>query len=76
MHPQIIKDAPDYCPICGMDLVPMQQVEDDENKTYNALMKKFKISVMFPIPVFFIAISAMLSLNTFFHILRQDKLIV
>ncbi|TKB97915.1 HlyD family efflux transporter periplasmic adaptor subunit [Pedobacter cryophilus] len=23
MHPQIIKDQPDTCPICGMDLVPM-----------------------------------------------------
>lgn len=24
MHPQIVKDAPGSCPICGMDLVPMQ----------------------------------------------------
>ncbi|HEY0667972.1 MAG TPA: heavy metal-binding domain-containing protein, partial [Sphingobacteriaceae bacterium] len=23
MHPQIIKDAPGSCPICGMDLVPV-----------------------------------------------------
>ena len=25
MHPQIIKDQPGTCPICGMDLVPMHQ---------------------------------------------------
>ncbi|HEY9045612.1 MAG TPA: efflux RND transporter periplasmic adaptor subunit [Ohtaekwangia sp.] len=26
MHPQIIRDAPGSCPICGMDLVPISQV--------------------------------------------------
>ncbi|RJR38555.1 MAG: efflux RND transporter periplasmic adaptor subunit [Deltaproteobacteria bacterium] len=25
MHPQIIRDAPGKCPICGMDLVPVRQ---------------------------------------------------
>ncbi len=25
MHPEIIRDAPGACPICGMNLVPMQQ---------------------------------------------------
>ena len=27
MHPQIVRDAPGKCPICGMDLVPMQAAE-------------------------------------------------
>jgi hypothetical protein len=25
MHPQIIRDQPGTCPICGMELVPMKQ---------------------------------------------------
>jgi Cu(I)/Ag(I) efflux system membrane fusion protein len=29
MHPQIIRDQPGRCPICGMDLVPMEVVEPD-----------------------------------------------
>ncbi len=28
MHPQIVKDGPGTCPICGMDLVP-KQIRDD-----------------------------------------------
>lgn len=28
MHPEIIRDAPGSCPICGMDLVPMEKHED------------------------------------------------
>ncbi len=28
MHPQIVRDAPGSCPICGMDLVPMAMGDD------------------------------------------------
>ncbi|MGE5425097.1 MAG: efflux RND transporter periplasmic adaptor subunit [Syntrophothermus sp.] len=28
MHPQIRKDAPGKCPICGMDLIPLNQLND------------------------------------------------
>jgi RND family efflux transporter MFP subunit len=28
MHPEIIRDAPGSCPICGMDLVPMEKHEE------------------------------------------------
>lgn len=29
MHPQIRKDEPGDCPICGMDLIPASKMEDD-----------------------------------------------
>ena len=29
MHPQIIRDEPGDCPICGMDLIPMGAASDD-----------------------------------------------
>ncbi len=32
MHPQVLKDAPGKCPICGMDLVPVE-VETEHNST-------------------------------------------
>lgn len=32
MHPQIIRDEPGTCPICGMDLVKVQRPEDPDNK--------------------------------------------
>ncbi|MDT8415416.1 MAG: efflux RND transporter periplasmic adaptor subunit [Flavobacteriaceae bacterium] len=31
MHPHIHKNEPGPCPICGMDLIPMEQAETNEN---------------------------------------------
>ena len=31
MHPQIIRDAPEKCPICGMDLVPVSKGDSRSN---------------------------------------------
>ncbi len=55
MHPEIIRDEPGSCPICGMDLVPMEPMDSEEDKTYRDLLKKFKIAVLFTVPVFIIA---------------------
>ena len=63
MHPEIIKDQPGACTICGMDLVPMAAAESTEDKTYQKLMRKMKISLVFTIPVFIIAMSDMIPGN-------------
>jgi Cu2+-exporting ATPase len=60
MHPEIIRDGAGACPICGMDLVPKAASETEDNKTYKDLLRKIKIAVAFTIPVFAIAMSAML----------------
>ena len=73
MHPEIIRDAPGSCPICGMDLVTMKPVEDDENKTYKDLLKKFKIALLFTLPVLLIAMSDMLSHNPLTKIMSQQN---
>jgi len=57
MHPEIIRDKPGSCPICGMDLVPVVTDDTAEDKTYNTLLKKFKIATLFTVPVFLIAMS-------------------
>ncbi len=33
MHPQIIRDKPSNCPICGMDLVPVEQEQGSPDST-------------------------------------------
>ena len=73
MHPEIIRDAPGSCPICGMDLVPMEPVEDDENTTYKDLLKKFKIAVLFTIPILLIAMSDMLMSNPLTKMMSQQN---
>ena len=57
MHPEIIRNKPGSCPICGMDLVPIAADESEEDKTYNTLLKKFKIAILFTVPIFLIAMS-------------------
>ena len=71
MHPEIVRDEAGSCPICGMDLVPMQPDLSSEEKTYKKLLKKFKISVAFTLPIFLIAMSEMLTNNPLYDILEQ-----
>ena len=73
MHPEIIRDAPGSCPICGMDLVPLQPAEDEEDKTYKELLKKFKVAVLFTLPIFIIAMSDMLPGNPLLKLFTQRE---
>jgi Cu2+-exporting ATPase len=34
MHPEIIQEGPGSCPTCGMDLVPMEPTESEDNKAF------------------------------------------
>lgn len=63
MHPEIIKDAPGNCPICGMDLVPVEPSESEEDKTYQKLLRKMKIAVLFTVPIFLIAMADLIPGN-------------
>jgi len=71
MHPEIVKDESGSCPICGMDLVPMEADLSAEEKTYKKLLQKFWIAAAFTIPIFFIAMSEMLSNNPLYDIMEQ-----
>lgn len=42
MHPQIVRDGPGTCPICGMALEPMQpSLEDDDNPELADFTRRF-----------------------------------
>ncbi|WP_179022168.1 heavy metal translocating P-type ATPase [Winogradskyella forsetii] len=70
MHPEVIKGEAGACPICGMDLVPIEADSSAEEKTYKKVLKKFWIAVTFTLPIFFIAMSEMLSNNPLENILE------
>jgi len=61
------------CPVCGMDLVPLEVDISEEDKTYKKLLKKFWIAVTFTLPIFLIAMSEMLENNPLYTILEQKK---
>nr|WP_235985810.1 heavy metal translocating P-type ATPase [Mucilaginibacter segetis] len=68
MHPEIIRDQPGACPICGMELVAMNNSED-EDRTYQQLLRKLKIAAGFTLPIFIISMSEMLTNNPLFRLM-------
>jgi len=71
MHPEVVRDEPGSCPTCGMDLVPLQADLSAEEKTYNKLRKKFWVALAFTLPIFFIAMSEMMSDNPLYGVMDQ-----
>lgn len=58
MHPEIKKDKAGTCPICGMDLIPLSgDVENEEEKAYLKMVKRFRVALILAIPVLIIAMS-------------------
>src|SRR6185437_9558358 len=47
MHPEIVRDAPGSCPICGMALEPMTvTAEEPENKELRDMTRRFWVSAV------------------------------
>ncbi|WP_316826295.1 heavy metal translocating P-type ATPase [Pedobacter miscanthi] len=70
MHPEIIRDKPGACTICGMDLIPLGVDIEEEDKTYETLLKKFRVATIFTIPIFVIAMTEMIPNNPLFDLLE------
>nr|WP_198999659.1 heavy metal translocating P-type ATPase [Flavobacterium sp. ASV13] len=66
-------NKPGDCPVCGMDLVPMQASETEENKTYTDLLKKMKIAILFTLPIFIISMSEMIPNNLLYNIMSIES---
>ncbi|MCA8913049.1 MAG: copper-translocating P-type ATPase, partial [Planctomycetes bacterium] len=61
MHPQIVRDAPGECPICGMALEPVQpSAEDEENPELKSMTVRLWVCTALALPVFLVAMSHML----------------
>ncbi len=56
MHPEIVRDSPGNCPICGMALEPRTAtVDDEENSELVDMRRRFRIGVALTIPLVVIA---------------------
>ena len=61
MHPEIIRDRPGACPICGMALEPtIVTMEEETNPELVDMTKRFWYSLFLTLPVFLIGMSEML----------------
>jgi len=58
MHPEIIRDGPGSCPICGMALEPLTvSLEEEENTELTDMTRRFWVAVALSIPVFALGMS-------------------
>jgi Cu+-exporting ATPase len=60
MHPEIVRDAPGACPICGMALEPRTvDVEEGPNPELVDMTRRFWIAALLGLPVFVFAMGDM-----------------
>jgi Cu+-exporting ATPase len=61
MHPQIVRDRPGNCPMCGMALEPRTvTLEEGPNSELADMSRRFWVGVALSVPVFLIAMSDLL----------------
>jgi Cu+-exporting ATPase len=63
MHPEILRDEPGSCPICGMALEAMSPGEEEENPELASMSRRFWVSLGLALPVFAIAMTEMVHGN-------------
>ncbi len=58
MHPEIVRDAPGNCPICGMALEPRTvSLDEEENQELKDMQRRFWVSALFTIPALALGMS-------------------
>jgi P-type Cu+ transporter len=62
MHPQIVRDAPGSCPICGMALVPIAGTGAADDSELRDLTRKFWIGALLSIPLVMLAMAPMVGI--------------
>src|SRR5512144_2268535 len=56
MHPEIVRDVPGTCPICGMALEPMMpSLDDGENPEFTDFRRRFRWTLPLSLAVFVLA---------------------
>ena len=59
MHPEIVRDGPGSCPICGMALEAMTVSADDDDGELRDMSRRFWISVALTIPLILLSMLEM-----------------
>jgi Cu+-exporting ATPase len=61
MHPEVVRDRPGSCPICGMALEPRTvSLTDEENPEMRAMARRLWVSAALTAPLLLVAMSEML----------------
>ena len=58
MHPEIVRNEPGSCPICGMALERREIAVEEENPELKDMTRRFWVSIALSLPVFVLAMTA------------------
>jgi len=68
MHPEILRDAPGDCPLCGMALVPVAGTGEADTSELHDLRRRFWIGTVLSVPLVILAMSPMIGIHDLFGI--------
>ena len=75
MHPEIVRDAPGACPICGMALEPVvPTAEGEASPELRDMTRRFWVSLVLTVPAFVLAMGEMLPANPLAHRISPQAL--
>jgi Cu+-exporting ATPase len=63
MHPEIVRDRPGSCPICGMTLVPVAGTGEADDTELRNLTRRFWLGAALSIPLVVLAMSPMIGID-------------
>src|SRR5262245_41838650 len=73
MHPEIVRDAPGDCPICGMALIPIAGTGEADDSELRDLTKRFWIGTALTIPLIILAMSPMIGIHEPFGLTPRHR---
>ncbi|HVF61523.1 MAG TPA: heavy metal translocating P-type ATPase, partial [Thermoanaerobaculia bacterium] len=77
MHPEVVRDRPGFCPICGMGLEPRVATGaagDEENPELRDMTRRFWVSAVLTLPLVVLAMGMMLPGDPFARLLPHRAL--
>ena len=63
MHPEIVRNAPGDCPLCGMALVPVAGTGEADDSELRGLKRRLWIGSALSIPLFALAMAPMIGIH-------------
>jgi P-type Cu+ transporter len=73
MHPEIVRDDPGSCPICGMTLVPIAGSGEADDTELRDLTRRLWVGVALSVPLVLLAMSPMVGIHDLFGIQPRSR---
>ncbi len=64
MHPEIIRAKPEACPVCGMDLEPMDAGTEEDESELRDLIRRLIVAAILALPLFILSMGSMIPGNS------------